>query len=56
MTILVQAPLSPRAVGSKIRTSHGVGTIVDYRCPNGAILYVVDVDLQQDLFEVKETA
>lgn len=43
MKITMQAPLNPRPIGSAIHTPQGPGIIEDYSCPNGTMLYIVDV-------------
>lgn len=51
MTVRMPAPLNPRPVGSPVVTPSGeVGTVVDYECPNGMIIYVVDVPEQIEIF------
>lgn len=51
MRVRMHAPINPRPVGSSVRTPSGrIGTVVDYECPNGAILYVVDVPEQLVFF------
>lgn len=43
-TIRVPTPSNPVPIGTNLRTPCGrVGTVVDYECPGGVILYVVEV-------------